>query len=69
LIEGLVIERLQVEVMSAEAVTTSAIEGEILNRDSLVKPVGSSRAVARPVKGALIRTGERRHARYPLNLT
>ena len=28
-------QRLQVEVMSAEAVTTSAIEGEILNRDSV----------------------------------
>jgi Fic family protein len=56
--------QLLVEVMSGEAVTTSAIEGEVLNRASV-----QSRDLADLTeKGALVRTGERKHARYALNL-
>lgn len=62
-------EQLIIEAMSTEAVTTSEIEGEVLDRASVqsgASPATATRdLVDLTAKGALVRVGERRQ--YPLS--
>src|SRR5438105_12959943 len=64
-------DMLRIELISDEALKTSAIEGEVLDYISITR---TSRATATRdlqhlvARGALTRTGERRHARYHLNI-
>lgn len=55
--------------MSTEAVTTSEIEGEILDRASVQSSLRKQLGLATDERrGALVREGERRYARYHLSV-